>query len=190
VPGRFGIAIAVTIILSACGQARQIAPATSTTPIASTPAPTPRGLSVDEAAALIGRTVTGSRPVLLPKAIPSGYTAQVSVSADDFRVTYTSADGARVIFYELGLAQPGPPQPGGFQSQLRFRGVNALYQVDSKSPPTSRKFIDWGEPGTASPSLQIKPEYGVPYFLSTEGLTEAEFWQVANSLGVATAPTS
>jgi hypothetical protein len=66
--------------------------------------------------------------------------------------------------------------------------VNALYQVDSKSPPTSRKFIDWGEPGTASPNLQIKPEYGVPYYLSTEGLTEAEFWPVANSIGVV--PTS
>lgn len=187
---RFGIAIGVTIILGACGQAQHSSPATSATPTAPTPAPTPPAVSVAEAAALIGRTVTGSRPVLVPKAIPAGYSARVTVSADDFRVDYTSADDAGHIFFEIGVAQPAPPQPGGTQSQVRFRGVRALYQVDNQSPPTARRFIDWGEPGTASPNLQIKPEYGVPYFLSTDGLTEAEFWQVANSFGVAAAPTS
>jgi hypothetical protein len=180
----------MTIILSACGQAQHISPATSATPTVPTPTPTPRTISVDEAVALIARTVTGSRPVLLPKAIPAGYTARVTVSTDDFQVTYTSADGAGHIFFEIGVAQPGPPQPDGNQSHVRFRGVTALYQVDSQSPPTSRRFIDWGEPGTASPNLQIKPEYGVPYFLSIEGLTEAEFWQVANSVGVVAAPQS
>jgi hypothetical protein len=40
----------------------------------------------------------------------------------------------------------------------------------------------------ASPALQVKPAYGVPYILSTQGLTEAAFWQVANSMGPA--PTS
>ena len=150
----------------------------------------PRTLSVDEAAALIGRTVIGSRPVLLPKAIPVGYIAQVTVSADDFQVTYASVDGSRRILFELGVAQPPPPQPDGTQSYQRFRGVTALYQVDSQSPPTSRRFIDWGEPGMASPNLQIKPEYGVPYFLSTQGFAEAEFWQIANSLGPVAGPSS
>ena len=178
-----GLAIAATLILSACGQARHISPAPRTTPTTPTPATMPRTLSVDEAAALIGRTVTGSRPVLLPKAIPVGYIAQVTVSADDFQVTYASVNGSRRIFFELGIAQPPPPQPDGTQSYPRFRGVMALYQVDSQSPPTSRRFIEWGEPGTASPNVQVKPEYGVPYFLSTEGFAEAEFWQIANSLG-------
>lgn len=185
-----GLAIAATLILSACGQARHISPAPRTTPTTPTPATMPRTLSVDEAAALIGRTVTGSRPVLLPKAIPVGYIAQVTVSADDFQVTYASVDGSRRILFELGVAQPPPPQPDGTQSYQRFRGVTALYQVDSQSPPTSRRFIDWGEPGMASPNLQIKPEYGVPYFLSTEGFAEAEFWQIANSLGPVAGPSS
>ena len=185
-----GLAIAATLILSACGQARHISPATRTTPTTPTPAAMPRTLSVDEAVALIGRTVTGSRPVLLPKAIPVGYTAQVTVSADDFQVTYTSVNGSRRIFFELGIAQPPAPQPDGTQSYPRFRGVTALYQVDSQSPPTSRRFIDWGEPGMASPNLQIKPEYGVPYFLSTQGFAEAEFWQIANSLGPVAGPSS
>ena len=190
--GRAGsaLAIAATLILSACGVAQHISPATRSTPIAPTPATMPRTLSVYEAAALIGRRVTGSRPVLLPNAIPVGYTAQVTVSADDFQVTYVSEDGSRRIFFELGVAQPAPPQPDGTQSSPRFRGVTALYQVDSQSPPTSRRFIDWGEPGTASPNLQIKPEYGVPYFLSTEGFAEAEFWQIANSIGPVTGPRS
>jgi len=112
------------------------------------------------------------------------------VSADDFQVTYASVDGSRRIFFELGVAQPAPPQPDGTQSYPRFRAVTALYQVDSQSPPTSRRFIDWGEPGTASPNLQIKPEYGVPYFLSTQGFAEAEFWQIANSLGPVAGPKS
>jgi len=184
-----GLAIAATLILSACGQARHISPETRTTPTTATPA-MPRTLSVDEAAALIGRAVIGSRPVLLPKAIPVGYTAQVTVSADDFQVTYASVNGSRRIFFELGIAQPRAPQPDGTQSYPRFRGVMALYQVDSQSPPTSRRFIDWGEPGTASPNLQIKPEYGVPYFLSTQGFAEAEFWQIANSLGPVAGPSS
>jgi hypothetical protein len=178
-----GLAIAATLILGACGEAQHISPATRTTPTAPTAATMPGTLSVNEAAALIGRTVTGSRPVLLPKAIPVGYTAQVTVSADDFQVTYASVNGSRRIFFELGIPQPPPPQPDGTQSYPRFRGVTALYQVDSQSPPTSRRFIDWGEPGTASPNLQIKPEYGVPYFLSTEGFADVEFWQIANSLG-------
>src|SRR5947207_15706861 len=125
----------------------------------------PRTVTLDEAAALIGRTVTGSRPVLLPKAIPVGYTAEVNVSADDFQVTYASVDGSRRIFFELGVPQPPPPQPDGTQSYPRFRGVMALYQVDSQSPPTRRRFIAWGEPGTASPTVQVKPESGVPDFL-------------------------
>ena len=185
-----GLAIAATLILSACGAAQHISAATHTTPTAPTPATMERTLSVDEAAALIGRTVTGSRPVLLPKAIPAGYTAQVTVSADDFQVTYASADGSRRIFFEIGVAQPPAPQPNGTQSYPRFRGVTALYQVDSQLPPTSRRFIAWGEPGTASPNLQIKPDYGVPYFLSTEGFAEAEFWQIANSLGPVAGPAS
>src|SRR5438046_8030761 len=185
-----GLAIAATLILSACGQARHISPAPRPPPTTPTPATMPRTLSVDEAAALIGRTVTGSRPVLLPKAIPVGYIAQVTVSADDFQVTYASVDGSRRIRFDLAVAQPPPPQPDGTQSYQRFRGVTALYQVDSQSPPTSRRFIDWGEPGMASPNLQIKPEYGVPYFLSTQGFAEAEFWQIANSLGPVAAPSS
>ena len=52
-----GLAIAATLILSACGQARHISPAPRTTPTTPTPATMPRTLSVDEAAALIGRTV-------------------------------------------------------------------------------------------------------------------------------------
>ena len=185
-----GLAIAATLILSACGVAQHISPATRTTPTAPTPTTMPRTLSVVEAAALIGRTVTGSRPVLLPQAIPVGYTAHLILSADDFQVTYASVDGSRRIFFELGVAQPAPPQPDGTQSYPRFRGVTALYQVDSQSPPTSRRFIDWGEPGTASPNLQIKPEYGVPYFLSTEGFADSEFWQIANSLGPVAGPRS
>jgi len=146
-------------------------------------------MSVDEAAALIRLTVTQSCPVLIPKTIPAGFMAEVTVSPDDFRVTYRSADGLRSILFQLGVAQPGAPQPDGSQSYPRFRTGNPtyppMYQIDTRSTPTARRFIAWGEPGAASPALQVKPAYGVPYFLSTDGLTEAEFWTVANSVGLA-----
>jgi hypothetical protein len=38
----------------------------------------------------------------------------------------------------------------------------------------------WNEPGTIANSPSKAS--GVPYFLSTEGITDAEFWQVAQSL--------
>src|SRR5438045_9383084 len=108
-----GLAIAATLILSACGQARHISPAPRTTPTTPTPATMPRTLSVDEAAALIGRTVTGSRPVLLPNAIPVGYTAQVTVSADDFQVTYASLRGSRRSFFRIRVAPQPATDPDG-----------------------------------------------------------------------------
>src|SRR5437763_15105557 len=108
-----GLAIAATLILSVCGQVRHISPAPRTTPTTPTPATMPRTLSVDEAAALIGRAVTESRQVLLPKAIPVGYIAQMTVSADDFQVTYASVDGFRLILFEIGVAYAAPPQQDG-----------------------------------------------------------------------------
>jgi hypothetical protein len=38
----------------------------------------------------------------------------------------------------------------------------------------------WNNPGVMADS-QIKAS-GVPYFLTADGLTEEEFWKVANSL--------
>jgi hypothetical protein len=38
----------------------------------------------------------------------------------------------------------------------------------------------WNEPGTTAEQVMKVP--GVPYFLSADGLTDAEFWQMANSL--------
>ena len=38
----------------------------------------------------------------------------------------------------------------------------------------------WSEPGTMTNPELAGP--GVPYFLSASGLTDSEFWQVANSL--------
>src|SRR5579864_1077861 len=127
-PGRSGVVIAASLILAACTEAQLAPPATS--PAASTSSvPAPRTLSIGEAAILIRKTVTRSSPVLLPRAIPAGFTATVTVSVDDFQVTYASVDSARHIFFELGLAQPGPQQSDGVQLQLGFRGVIALYQV-------------------------------------------------------------
>jgi hypothetical protein len=64
-----------------------------------------------------------------------------------------------------------------------YRGVRADYQVDDATVPTSHRGLMWNEPGTA-----IGGQPGVPYFLTTDGLTETEFWTIANSIGPIPAP--
>ena len=56
----------------------------------------------------------------------------------------------------------------------------AEYFVYDATDALSNRWLMWIEPGTmANPQLKVP---GVPYFLSATGLTDAEFWQVANSL--------
>jgi len=45
----------------------------------------------------------------------------------------------------------------------------------------SQRWLMWDEPGTMVNPMGKTPNL-VPYFLGTSGLTDQEFWQVANSL--------
>jgi hypothetical protein len=59
-----------------------------------------------------------------------------------------------------------------------FRGVRAYYQVDDATVPTSHRWLMWNEPGTL-----LGGQPGVPYFFTTDGFTESQFWMIANSIG-------
>jgi hypothetical protein len=153
------------------------------------PIPTPEGrgstvqgtMSPADAEVSIRKTVTTAHPVLLPSRLPNAIVdAAVSAGADGFSVVYRSDQRDKSI--SLGIVAANPP-PGTEQTVTRavkFHGVTAQYQDYDPASPLSRRWLMWNEPGTMAE--QVMKVNGVPYFLSTDGLTDQEFWEVANSL--------
>ena len=142
----------------------------------------PRIMWPDQAAQDIRQTVTGVQPVLLPAAVPAGFQAQLYDDPSSFSVQYLATAGRKISF---AIVVPNPP-PGTANvggGPRTFRNVRADYQIDDTTVPLSHRWLMWNEPGTS-----VDGQPGVPYFLSTEGLTESEFWNIANSIGPIPAP--
>jgi hypothetical protein len=135
-----------------------------------------------EATAAIRTALQGTHPVLLPSWLPADVVeAQVSASEGGFGVKYVSDNRDKLVL--LGIVVPNPP-PGGpneRSTQVRLLGVPATYFVYDATVPLSQRYLMWTQPGTGPAAGQLKGG-GLPYFLSADGLTDAEFWQVANSL--------
>ena len=185
--------------LAACGSA-----GSGALPAASAPAITPSqtasvgatgparapiaSMSVTGAHAFVRAQVTQSAPVLLPEAatLPAGVKSDVMARSDSFSITYSDEQGVR-IFLGLVAANPGPMTARGTQRTLTFRGdPKAVAQIDDASLPQGHRFIIWREPATkvAPSSGEYDVRAGVlPYFLASDGIDDAEFWKIANSLG-------
>jgi len=144
-------------------------------------------MSVTGAHAYVRAQVTQSAPVLLPETatLPAGVKADVVARPDSFSITYSDERGVR-IFLGLVAANPGPPTDRGAQRTLTFRGdPKALAQIDDASLPLSHRFVIWREPAT-----KVAPSSGdydvgagvLPYFLASDGIDDAAFWRLANSL--------
>lgn len=157
------------------------------------PLPSPTGVlgptAPEQAAAFIRSTVTASTPVLLPSWLPAGLEARTTATADGFSVDYLSDQRDKTITLGIIVANPPPGDDKSSDTRVRFRNAVASkgassgyaeYFVYDASAPTSTRWLMWIEPGTMANPLLKGP--GVPYFLSADGLTDAEFWQVANSL--------
>ena len=125
-----------------------------------------------EAAALIRRTVLSLDPLLVPGAIGDDYQAELQADANGFAVDYMSS--TRHATVELATSQPPMAAPGarGQRTTRSFRGAEATYQVDDATP-TAPRLLLWTESSSS---------HEVPYSLLADGLSEADFWQVANSL--------
>jgi hypothetical protein len=134
-----------------------------------------------EAAGIIRKTVTGASPVLLPTWLPAELIeAQADVSQGGFNVTYLSDNRDKKV--GLAIVVPNPP-PGGPNAESRtilFRGSRSGYRVDDATALLSARWLMWINPGTMAEQQTKDP--GVPYFLTADGLSEEEFWRVANSL--------
>jgi hypothetical protein len=155
-------------------------PTTSVIPWTSTPMVLPSAgaqlATPAEAATWIGQAVTID-PVLLPSSIADDYQAEFLTDPKGFAVDYMSS--SRHATVELATTQPVMPAPAvhGRRSTRPFRGATATYQVDGTSP-TAPRWLFWTETGTGQP---------IAYSLIADGLSETDFWQVANSLQPLTA---
>ena len=118
------------------------------------------------------RAATRVRPVLLPTAVVGPeWRAAVTASRDGFSVEYDDPTVQRSVFVSVG----GGPLPFGAtveQAPPRFGGDPGSRYQASDSDPLGARILTWQESSS-----------GVRYTLSARGLTDAEFWQVANSLG-------
>ncbi|HSR26419.1 MAG TPA: hypothetical protein VLW53_22890 [Candidatus Eisenbacteria bacterium] len=117
------------------------------------------------------RAATRVRPVLLPTAVVgSEWRAAVETAPDGFSVEYDDPTVQRSVFVSVG----GGPLPFGAtveQAPPRFRGDPGSRYQASDSDPLGARILTWQESSS-----------GVRYTLSARGLSDAEFWQVANSL--------
>ena len=148
-------------------------------PLPVTQPATKSGLNLEQATELIRTTVTGARPILVPNVMPVDWKAQVSVDAATFTAIFGSADGAKTVTLAIAAANPALPGPATSQAYPSFHGdTTSLYQVTDAANPTSGRILMWVEKGTWSVSGRAE----VPYMLSSDGLTDAEFWQIANGL--------
>jgi hypothetical protein len=162
--------LAATVALAAC-TAPGVQPSSSPSDAAA--------LSPSDAAQVIRTVVKDARPVLIPNDIPDAWKATVSAGANAYTATYRSGDGAKRV--TLAIAAANPPLPGPNTRQVRsgFHGdVNSLYQVTDDRVPTSQRILVWVERGY----WWVSGRDEVPYMLASEGLTDAEFWRIANGL--------
>jgi len=157
-------------------------------------APSPAGLqrasvTPGEADAFVRQNLTNTSPVLLPSWLPASMEASVTLTPDFFTVEYASDQLDKTVSISSDQANPPPGDAQSFSSQVPFRNSAPMkfgrsgyadYFVYDSTSPTSARWLMWLEPGRMA-----NPEAGpdvVPYFLSASGLTDQEFWQVADSL--------
>lgn len=177
--------IVSALALAACGAATTVP---SASPSASArasaratvvPTPSAKTYSPNDAAQVIRTTVTGARPLLIPNAIADDWKAEVTASASAFTATYRSPDGAKAVTLAIAAGNPPLPTAQTTQTHPSFHGdANSLYQVMDGTVARSDRQLLWIETGTWS----VPGPKGVPYCLTANGLTDAEFWQIANSL--------
>jgi hypothetical protein len=127
----------------------------------------------------ISGTVVPGGDRLLPGYLPSGLTASVTVYPNSYSVTYDDDQHTREISLLVNVGANPPPAtaPGRSSTYIQFRGRRASYVVYDATAPLSLRHLLWpDEKGIATGPA------GPDYLLSSTGLTEAEFFRVANSL--------
>jgi hypothetical protein len=151
-----------------------VAPAVPTAPARPTPI-------TGDPAQIVGRSIPADWLRLLPTSIPPGLTPSTIVQSYGYTVRYVDDLHAKEITFTDILANPPPSTSGHPVSTSRqIRGVTATYVIYDSTAPLSQRYLMWDEPGTwpTAPGGMRTNEF----FLESSGLTEDQFFQVADSV--------
>jgi hypothetical protein len=148
------------------------------TATASGSGPAPVAAQGPEPEKLIATQVSGVSPRLVPTYVPAGMSAWAVAAPDGYTLTYTDDTNSRTVTLGV-IANPSELSRSGKRSTIIYRGVSTSYSV-LDSTATSQRSLMWNEPGRTAG--QASEQAGVPYFLSASGLTEEEFFRMAESL--------
>lgn len=183
-------ALAAIVVVSGCGRVAT-APATTASPrlsptIAATATPTPNRVIPSPivtdpggVAAAIGEIVVPGGARLLPAYVPPGMSAIVRTYQQSYAVTYTDDLHTREVTLSVNAGANPPPVtgPNPSSSHLLFRGVRTQYTIYDTTAPMSHRYLLWPD----EKGIATGPP-GPDYFLGATGLTEVEFFRIANSL--------
>jgi hypothetical protein len=136
-------------------------------------------VSANDATALIRRTVVKTSPVLLPR-LPDGL-SQAVVTADDTGFSLRAWNDDRSIEVSLGIVVPGNSNLGAENKTIAFRRSSADYQYIARDP-TGWRSLWWIERPGYWPVPALKDRSGVPYLLAATGLTDTQFFALADTL--------
>jgi len=172
----------LSLLLASCAPAGPLANVPTVAP-----KPTPHLVaSPEEAARLVRANVTAVAPVLLPTSFPAPMTALVTLGQDSFSVMYMDESTDLRVHIGIVAANPSAPQGREGQAVIAFRSdPSAVRRIDDSTNPASLRYVVWNEPAKKLPESSYVFDVRckcVPYVLSTEGLTEAQFAKVAASL--------
>jgi hypothetical protein len=108
-------------------------------------------------------------------------TPLTTVDAGGYTVVYSDDLHTRnVNLTDRFGVNPPLPAGNGASATRQFRGARTVYFIYDASAPTSQRYLMWDEPGTWPTG-----QYGMrtnQFYLEASGLTESEFFQVADSL--------
>lgn len=189
--------LAAIVFVSGCGQVAASpvsaapsrpspASATPATPTPGSVIPTPIVTDPAGVAVAIGDIVIPGGERLLPAYVPPGMSASVrthkadpSYQKDSYEVTYTDELHTREITLSVDAGATPPPatDPNHSQRDIQFRSVRTLYTVFDTTAATSQRYLLWPD----VKGIATGPA-GPDYFLAASGMTESEFFRVANSL--------
>ena len=127
---------------------------------------------------------TSTLPLLVPNAIPAQWTIHVLIdehgaAPDEITLWFSDAQSKQVVELSIAGSKVLLPTPHTEDSDPNFRGdTKSYYRVADIRDATSDRKLVWFEPI----SLSQRGSGGTGYALTTSGLTNEEFWLIANSL--------
>ena len=133
---------------------------------------------------------TRAAPLLVPT-VPTTWKAAIGPNAGAHgygAIAYTAPDGHTTVTLSVSVVGNLPISQHMATATRPFRSdLSADYQIDDTTAATSARHLVWNEPGTwaGTGDPTTPPTWrteSIPYLLSADGLTDVQFWQIADSL--------